>query len=1745
MPSNDIGDRVHNFFAQDNLSPGHHHSQVVEGNWSVLNSNFWVGSQGQVDQLSANSKNYNSQNADRGEAGYSLHASSGFNLTPAFLRPDFPKNLPQNEQPNLNGFIYANQFHQTRQNEANFLGMDTGSENPHLVTSRGLLTSDVLPGGSYHQTRAPDGSEASPMSFDLFGGQAQINHQQSTATLPLLHQHSGINDIDQLQQQLMIKKLQEIRMQQQHNRQLDLRQQYLSGQVPSFLKQSAGGQSALGNGTSYSDTSTYPWTVATGTSWLNNGSSSIQGSPSDLGFPSNLGQTQGTVDLLPQQADQSLYGVPVSSSRGLNINQLSQIVANRAAIPQMSISNNFQGNQPKLLPEQVGLQGEFPAAKLRFENDNMFGHSSKQSQGSAVGNMTGVQRMNSLSRNRPQKESSQEESTRPVALSQNEVALDPTEEKILFGSDDNIWAAFGKVPDATGEASNMFDNDGTNGIPSLQIGSWSALMQSAVAETSGSDMVPQEEWGGLTFQKIDGPSWSQPHSLSHNNLKKETSLADDFQKAPSALNSRPFLSSDQISNNAMALKPHRQKFQNESGQRQHNEVSQMFFPSLGEADKLSNGGPLQNSIAEGSQYRDASHPLQGDRDDKTIRFPGQTGTMERSNGWNATAAMPPEGSRVTNNDPEMLQQNSRSSHVGGFQGEVLHGSSLLKSNSVPSSTMELGNMKSRVSNPQVNQGVLSLKNTPSVDNSCNVGISDETGPQPQNSYSLNQWKNVHLSARSQSGENVGRLLNQANDPSQVLRSVSSHKKDEVARFEIENHDVKENSNESHHSNLSQPSFDGFREGGVPNSTDSRPLSQLSRKNSAPRKFQYHPMGNVGEDVKPAYDLKQPSHVHNMLQNSSHFGQSKMFRQVSRNSMQIKKGQSSELQRDVKGSDEEPLQGNCSGQMPNRQVSRTQTFDTLSNSSTPSQNMLELFNKVDHSRNHGSGMQLNSAEPSSQLPVVEKYNGFSHIQHSQSHASQGFGLQLGPPSQGLQISEHPLSSENGQGTLNSMCSKNGVADREDKGHEMVANNSVQSLPSSEEKQPEFKLNMSTIPEHGRSGNSPCKTPENVALLFGSGLPYLRSNDQHPQIARVSGQMLLNQHAESLSENASYPSGRFQQDNHTSFGSVSRNNGPNVVQERVLSGNIESRDCYQTSHHFVTPVLSQQNNSIGMLQQVVSNVPVQKQNTSARIQQISSESLEFPKPNIVESSAPSMHDHVNSQGVGEVQRLKKSTTQQVASLNTEVVPEMKNSLGKTPILKKHLDDSPSSSIMMQKDIEAFGQSLKHNSFSHQNYSLLHQMQAAKDAESDLSNRASKRTKDLENVDDVHHASSKPGQQCEPSNGDSLGSSMPADLLQRNPSQDGNVALHDALALNQDTSQSNSCNDVLTTSRVDHHQISPQMAPSWFSQYGSLKNGAMLQPYDALKVNPSRPGEQSLAPLKFSSGFHIFNSDEKRTVQPIDACQNSNNHQNLLASSIASGSVTSLKLLQLNVTDQNLGVLRSKKRKSPTLDLHPWHKEISEVSQDLVAHSMAESDWDNASHCLTGKVSDDADLIDDGSPVLRCKRRLILTTRLMQKLLHSPVAAILSADASTSYDVLVYAATRIALGDACSTVYHLSNLDVADGKNLHPSKGKISVRNGVRCNAKGDEKLMERIGKLKNGFLRLDKSASILDLRLECQDLEKYSVINRFARFHGRGQGDNPDTSSANATAASQRPIPQRYVTALPLPKNIPDGVQCLLL
>lgn len=76
----------------------------------------------------------------------------------------------------------------------------------------------------------------------------------------------------------------------------------------------------------------------------------------------------------------------------------------------------------------------------------------------------------------------------------------------------------------------------------------------------------------------------------------------------------------------------------------------------------------------------------------------------------------------------------------------------------------------------------------------------------------------------------------------------------------------------------------------------------------------------------------------------------------------------------------------------------------------------------------------------------------------------------------------------------------------------------------------------------------------------------------------------------------------------------------------------------------------------------------------------------------------------------------------------------------------------------------------------------------------------------------------------------------------------------------------------------------------------------------------------------------------------------------------------------------------------------------------------------------------------------------------------------------------------------------------------------------------------------WCRLEKSLSSVDIKVETQELEKFSTINRFAKFHIRAQ---PSSAASSGTSTFHKMLPQRFVVGRPVPEILPEGVDCLSL
>ncbi|KAJ0973934.1 hypothetical protein J5N97_015899 [Dioscorea zingiberensis] len=311
-----------------------------------------------------------------------------------------------------------------------------------------------------------------------------------------------------------------------------------------------------------------------------------------------------------------------------------------------------------------------------------------------------------------------------------------------------------------------------------------------------------------------------------------------------------------------------------------------------------------------------------------------------------------------------------------------------------------------------------------------------------------------------------------------------------------------------------------------------------------------------------------------------------------------------------------------------------------------------------------------------------------------------------------------------------------------------------------------------------------------------------------------------------------------------------------------------------------------------------------------------------------------------------------------------------------------------------------------------------------------------------------------------------------------------------------------------------ISPQMAPSWFDQYGKTAEAANQQ-HSFSKASEAM--ENNMLKLRSDTGN--------------------------LASLGQSTPVADANEAAPCYLDQNI-VLRPKKRKC-LMRLLPWHKEVSQGPQRRQDISTAELDWSQTSNRLIEKFEDEAEMMEDDSSIPRPRKRLILTSQLTQLLLPPAPAAILAAEANSSYESLTYFVARSALGDACSSI------SCSDGcsctgvhrRNRWHEKSKTSEKGGDDIFSEV-EGFVERCSKLENALSRLEKRSSLLDLRVECQDLERFAIINRLGKFHGRGQSDGVESSSA-FDSAPRRIFPERYVTALSMTGDHPEGVLCFSL
>ncbi|XP_071914781.1 uncharacterized protein [Coffea arabica] len=323
----------------------------------------------------------------------------------------------------------------------------------------------------------------------------------------------------------------------------------------------------------------------------------------------------------------------------------------------------------------------------------------------------------------------------------------------------------------------------------------------------------------------------------------------------------------------------------------------------------------------------------------------------------------------------------------------------------------------------------------------------------------------------------------------------------------------------------------------------------------------------------------------------------------------------------------------------------------------------------------------------------------------------------------------------------------------------------------------------------------------------------------------------------------------------------------------------------------------------------------------------------------------------------------------------------------------------------------------------------------------------------------------------------------------------------------------------------QVNVQMAPSWSEPSGSMKNGQMLSMYDLMHSK------------EVAKQFSIGQVNSSIASLPSSILPNSATEM------VPAKELQPLFVMPLDDGQRNLAVSAPKKRKLAAYDILPWHKEVTNVSQQLQkVSSMAESEWALASNRLSEKVEDEAEMVEDVFPISRAKKRLLSTTQLTQKIFR-PAPIVLSPDALSNAENMIYFVARLALGDACSMTSSSKRPPLTS--DMSSKDLKTSERVGQLDFFEAVEKFIDRAKRLGDELFRLDKTLSFVDIKVDSQELERFSVINRFAKYHSRGHIVSVNTSSSGANPGVHKTSPQRYVVAHPMPKVVPEGVNCISL
>ncbi|WOK98468.1 hypothetical protein Cni_G07180 [Canna indica] len=1481
--------------------------------------------------------------------------------------------------------------------------------------------------------------------------------------------------------------------------------------------------------------------IAGNTNWAQeNGSVAMHNLANGHILTDNQNQGLKSMGFMPNQLDQSLYGMPVSSNRHF-ANQYSQLfgvsndttsIMTKAAVYQAeNISdpdpyNNFHSNQG--FPQQSSFHDRNSITAQNFQGKVISGTNPVQTfcSGVTLGNF---QQENHMQHNLPfqqlhrrQKEDSwssnlQERPAVQVGISTGPSCLDLTEEKLLFDTDDDNWeASFGGSLNSFMEGyphGQPSQSEYMGELPSVQSGSWSALMQEAV-QASSSDQGVQEEWSGLSFQKTEQSMSKHSDALNDTGWQMASSNDSNLQNASSST-SRPILSYDSDGNpNSYVFPSFQHSFESshdENNMVPNGTLNVPFHLSTGELNKTQFNQnqeqnqylqscihlqmPVSNGILAGHTFdpKENNSDMQFNSQNVAGRWPRQEMPFSSFNrkhihGLNAFTTtyqmVPGEGnSHIHETDSNMKKLGA--SHVNLSSAVQPFKSNIVKSQIQPEGSL--------------------MSNFGSVKDSKMISLTKATNQQVADRHNVVLGKDVahQTCVNSLDNEDMGRTQNQAR---MRLQTWETSNEDTSGRFsntcDSNNENAEFFSGEGYASSLSnlvqetnnrvtakenltstgnQNFFPGNQnysiqsmQGNLVLPTSRNPLSKFQglanialqgSRNAVPRyvrnsKFEGHEIMNNPIDVgkRVSNGIKELQHRESIHIHASSGGFDGNHG-IPALSSEIKKVSQSRQNIELPHMADRSRDGDRVAQAAADITSSCTHFDhpstlhsigwlsplsqkqPLTNVNVPN----SLINQRQHlQKEAGEGAQsLSNSATVGSLPHVTSQLGTWRSISGQEHTRT-----LGSGQLSL-LTDIPYDLNYGG---------NQLLDRQ-KQHVSGSNYQYEQQQQREKKVSNFNghegLYQTIYHFHGSRDNA-CRLVNSDVDLREQ--PVTCNEDAINQSVQTS--LFIPSCRVLPSQVAPVPDIRgpaYQPDmNHTK----AMNSGFSHVKSPGQHIPVmESTSGFQSS----IPGIPQQVGFSKMLHHVWANLSAQQRLAGLQPHKVA--------PNVLKSTidqgthtSSRVQQKVGGQGNGEERNPSKVGTSSVNSQDKDhqVVKSFKSkhpesadsALSGTTfqgqeLVKSNLFDgniSGPSLLQHQQDVDR-GKSREDSSFHSQvahapvinssssrsdsvseyssippeypsqGYSLLHQIQSIKSSDSDSSMVLGNRMQGADIDSNVYpeqtagqrivytqHTLSNSPPDAKP--GTVSQSSFASDVkllsfVSKETERHGNIS---SIAEHCDVrshthSVSTSSSSSLATAN-EHYMISPQINSSWFKKFINYKKDMIVAKHD-----------DNSFPRGMENSYIV--------EQIIDSSKFGTIRQSTSATPITSNKASDLSMFP-SVTDHNI-VLRTKKRKSVDTELLPWHKEISQGLQRLqsTSTSMAELAWAQAANRLIEKAGDEAETIENGSFMIQARRRLILTSQMIQQLFPAVFAPMVKVEANSAHESVIYHVAKSTLSDACSLI------------------------------------------------------------------------------------------------------------------------------